>query len=169
MGLGIVQNGSYQVYSCNPPVQRTHPEYPIPIWALCRVDRRILAQHPGKTRVAVSLKSTISQLIGSCSTPLSPSTTRDAILLICQQVPWFCHIITLNKEGCMSSQSNPPTTSTKATGENPPGVGGVRRGKENFRAEVEGLMIFAKRDGEIIRRNQVLSELRHKRTDLKTA
>ena len=48
------------------------------------------------------------------------------------------------------------------------GSGLVWRGKENFagRKEVEGLVIFAKRDGEVVCREQVLCALRAKRTEL---
>jgi hypothetical protein len=130
-----------------------------------RADVRILSQHTGKTKVAVSMSGTIAQLIGSSSVPLSYDTTRDVILLICRSVPWFVQIITLNKEGCMSSQSTSTTTITNTTDK---GGGVVRKGKENRAVgkQVEGFVIFAKRDGEMICREQVLCELRAKRTEL---
>jgi hypothetical protein len=116
------------------------------------------------------MSGTIAQLIGSSSVPLSYDTTRDVILLICRSVPWFVQIITLNKEGCMSSQSTKTTTTTNTTEKGGGGVGGgvVRKGKENCAGgkPVEGLVIFAKRDGEMICREQVLCELRAKRTEL---
>jgi hypothetical protein len=117
------------------------------------------------------MSGTIAQLIGSSSVPLSYDTTRDVILLICRSVPWFVQIITLNKEGCMSSQSTNTTTTTNTTEKGGGVVGGgvVRRnGKENRAAgkQVEGLVIFAKRDGEMICREQVLCELRAKRSEL---
>jgi len=76
----------------------------------------------------------------------------------------------------MSSQSNTHpnnTTTTEKDGGVVPGGGMtdggiVRMGKENCvrGKEVEGLVIFTKRGGEIICREQVLSELRAKRTEL---
>lgn len=69
----------------------------------------------------------------------------------------------------MSSQSiRPPTINADVSG----GVvvvsgTGLRKGKENCGGkEVEGLVIFGKRGGEMICREQVLSELRAKRTEL---
>jgi hypothetical protein len=69
----------------------------------------------------------------------------------------------------MSSQSvgqatiNPDVRGGAVVG----GVTALRKGKENCRGkEVEGLVIFGKRGGEMICREQVLSELRAKRTEL---
>ena len=116
------------------------------------------------------MSGTIAQLIGSSSVPLSYDTTRDVVLLICRSVPWFAQIITLNKEGCMSSQSTNTTTTTNTTAKGGGAMGGkvVRKGKENRAGgkQVEGLVIFAKRDGDMICREHVLCELRAKRTEL---
>jgi hypothetical protein len=107
---------------------------------------RLLATHPGKTKVAVSLSGTITQLRQSSPVPLSTGMVRDVIDVLSGAVPWFCRVMEL---GCTSSQS-------------------IR--KENIdnrgvsaQNEVEGLIIFAKRDGRVIGREEVLKEFRSKR------
>src|SRR5277367_55182 len=121
MDPGNVQSGSFQVYSCIfPPSPPTVFIFLHLSFVRGRVELtvRILSQHVGKTRVAVSMSGTIAQLIGSSSVPLSHDTTRDIILLLCRSVPWFVQIITLNKEGCMSRQSTiHPTATTEKDGE----------------------------------------------------
>jgi hypothetical protein len=132
---------------------------------------RILAQHAGKTRVAVSLSSTIAQLIGSSSVALSSGMVKEVIIMISTSIPWFCQIITLNGEGCMNSQSSPPTnksTNDDEDDEKPTEGGsgrGRRRGKENC-GGVEGLVIFARREGEVIGRDEVISAFRARRLEL---
>jgi len=75
----------------------------------------------------------------------------------------------------MSSQSTSTTTTTNTMEKGGGVVGGgvvgggvMRKGKENCAGgkQVEGLVILAKRDGEMICREQVLCELRAKRTEL---
>ena len=125
-----------------------HVLHPYEIW----LTSRIISRFPGKQRVAVSLNSTIRDLIQSSSIAISEKLVRDVISIICDCVPWFCRIILLNGEnGCMSSPSTKQGEQKR-----------VVRGKENNREKgLEGLLIFAKRDGgEFIGREEVLKEFR---------
>ena len=130
-----------------------HVLQPYEIW----LTNRIISRFPGKQRVAVSLNSTIRDFIESSSIAISEKLVRDVISIICDCVPWFCRIIFLNGEnGCMSSPSTKQGEQTR-----------VVRGKENNKGKaVEGLLIFAKRDGgEFIGREEVLKEFRLKKRE----
>jgi len=145
---GIVENGPSGVFSCNDAVFLTNA--------------RILSAHTGKTRVAVSLSSTVGQLVMSSCIPVSEKMVREVIGIVCCCVPWFCRIIKLYGGGCMSSES----TTLDIKEEKNVGKKVMRR-KENRAIggkDVEGLLIFAKKeDGELIGREEVLKEFRFKK------
>jgi hypothetical protein len=117
----------------------------------------VLTRYPGKPRVAVALKTTVTELVASSSIPVSEGMVREVIDVVCGCVPWFCKVIKISEQGCMSGQS-----SIKSK-ENEGKV--MFRGKENgLGKEVEGLLIFAKREGgKLIGREDVLDDFRLKR------
>ena len=124
---------------------------------MTHANNRILTRFPGKTKVALSLNSTIAQFVMSSSVPVSEKMVRDSLDIVCGSVPWFCRIIQLNGEGCGSI--NALERERIAHG-----------GKENvvdnkLKKQVEGLLIFAKRDGEAVGQEQVLKEFRIKRLE----
>src|SRR5947207_380786 len=92
-----------------------------------RLIARIISQHPGKQRIAVSLNTMIKQFTLSSSVALSEKLVRDVIDLICTCVPWFCRMISLNEKGCMSSQSSSKTTKNEQM-EKTPGVKNLHKG-----------------------------------------
>lgn len=146
--------------------------------------------YPGKFRVCVSLNRTIEQFIQSSSIGISQKLVRDCIDLIATLVPWFCRIVKLNRDGCLSSQST-ITINTKVKDEEDAGKEGgeeeegmqKNKGKENgrtgleigvsFRGKenngngkaVEGILIFAKREGKFIGREEILKEFRLKKLE----
>ena len=135
----------------------------------------MLATHPGKMKVAVSLSGTITQLKMSSTVPLSEGMVRDVLDVLCTAVPWFCRVIRLE---CTSSQSiKTGIDNGNGKKENGNGKGETRKenlgGKENVGKEigngkgkdVEGLLIFSKRDGRVIGREDVLKEFRMKRQE----
>ena len=139
----------------------------------------MLSRYPEKHRVAVSLKGTITQFIQSSSTPISERLVKDTIILISHCSPWFVQIIKLNGDGCMSSQSSNHRQQQQKGEENGDNEKrknidddlarrGLKGGKENNNSGVkgvEGILIFAKRDGRFIGREEVLKEFRLKRID----
>src|SRR5436190_16685356 len=129
---------------------------------------RVMSRQPGKLRIAVSLQGTIKQFIQSSLIAVSEGLVRETIDLICTCTPWFCQVIKLNGEGCMSSQSSSDNTEdeedNKGMWEDNTNIARVLKGKENLRMnEVEGLLIFAKREGKFIGREDILKEFRLQR------
>jgi hypothetical protein len=117
----------------------------------------MLATHPGKTKLAVSLSAAVAQLKLSSTVPLSAGMIRDILDCLCAAVPWFVRVVKL---GCTSSQSKKENT--------PGGIGNGGKAIERVVKDVknvEGLLIFAKRDGEVIGREEVLKEFRVKRQE----
>jgi hypothetical protein len=146
----------------------------------------ILSQSPGRPRVAVSLPATVKQLVLSSTTPVSEDSVRAGIVIVTEAVPWFVRVIKVARDGYMSSPSIPqesgkarpelPPENTEKIGEGRKDDGCGKRvftGKENLggvTGEVEGLLIFAKRDGGIvIGREDVLREFRRKRQEWEMA
>jgi hypothetical protein len=135
---------------------------------------RILSKSPGKARVPVSLKKTVEQLALSSNIPVSHKEVKEVISIVSTSVPWFCRIIKLNGEGCMSSPSTTEDIVTPHRGNElqngrQENQKLIYRGKENggfnqLGKEVEGLLIFAKKDGKFIGREDVLKEFRQKRS-----
>jgi hypothetical protein len=131
-----------------------HVLTPPPSSKFC-INSRILTRYPGKPKVAVALKTMVTELVASSSVPVSEGMVREAIDVVSGCVPWFCKVIKISEQGCMSIK----------TKEND---GKVRfRGKENgLGKEVEGLLIFAKREGgKLIGREEVLEEFRRQRKE----
>lgn len=148
-------NGVYPPYSCNTSLSHI-------------ANGRMLSTSPGKTKVAVSLNATVKQLGMSCPVPMGDKSVRDVIEVVCSAVPWFCRIVNLSKdEGCTSSQNILNKDMKKKENENT--VTRVFGGKENengkVRKEVEGLLIFARRDGKLIGSEDVLKDFRAKRRE----
>jgi hypothetical protein len=128
----------------------------------------MLTTSPGKTKIAVSLTSTIKQLGMSSPVPMADKSVRDVIEILCSAVPWFCRIINLSKDdGCTSSQSIKDNEGDTTVRGNENAVTRVFGGKENGSGkvgkDVEGLLIFSRRDGKLIGREDVLREFRMKR------
>ena len=131
-------------------------------------DSRLLMRYPGKARVAVSLSATIEQIASSSHVPVSHVFVRQIITAVTNSVPWFCQIIKLNKEGCLSSLG----TEDKETQNELFQSKAIHRGKENWGGmgkQVEGLLIFAKRNGKLIGREDVLKEFREKWSEWENA
>jgi hypothetical protein len=138
----------------------------------------MLATHPGKMKVAVSLSGTITQLKMSSTVPLSEGMVRDVLDVLCTAVPWFCRVIRLE---CTSSQSiKTGIDNGNEKKENGNGKREINARKENLGGkenvgkkeigngrgkDVEGLLIFSKRDGRVIGREDVLKEFRMKRQE----
>jgi DNA replication factor Cdt1 C-terminal domain len=142
----------------------------------------ILAQRGTRTRVAVSLAGTAKQLAASSGTPCSAGEVRAGIVMLARCVPWFVRVIRVVGEGCLSSPSTSTPRGVKVVEnedsdeEEEETDGGLANevmgkrvfgGKENRGArEVEGLLIFAKRDGGgIIGQEDVLREFRGKKRE----
>jgi hypothetical protein len=85
---------------------------------------------------------------------LSERQVRDVLDVLCGAVPWFVKIITVGE--CTSSQSTKKENGGNTKKEN------LRNGS---RKQVEGLLIFGKRDGKEIGREDVLNEFRLKRQE----
>jgi hypothetical protein len=104
---------------------------------------------------------------------MADKSVRDVIEIVCSAVPWFCRIINLSKdEGCTNSQSTKDKEGdTRVVPGDEDGVTRVFGGKENGSGkvgkDVEGLLIFARRDGKLIGREDVLREFRMKRGEWK--
>jgi hypothetical protein len=141
-----------------------------------------MAQKGTRTRVAVSLAGTAKQLAASSGTPCSAGEVRAAIVMLGRCVPWFVRVIRVVGEGCLSSLSTPTVSAAAKVAENEDSDeeevtdGGISNevmgkrvfgGKENRGArEVEGLLIFAKRDGGgVIGQEDVLREFRGKKRE----
>jgi hypothetical protein len=120
----------------------------------------MLATHPGKTKLAISLPAAVAQLKLSSTVPLSAGMIRDILDCLCAAVPWFLKVVKL---GCTSSPSMKENT-PGAVGNGGNGIGRVLKDTK----DVEGLLIFAKRDGGVIGREEVLKEFRLKRQEWET-
>ena len=148
---------------------------------------RLLASNPGKSKLTISLNAVSQQLIQSSAVPISQGHIRQVISLVCECVPWFCQIVALGSSGgeCVSSPStNEETTRTSAT----EGTGMLARnisgksvvqgttaiqrkensldeGNGNMSVGVKGLLIFGKREGRLIGREEVLAQFRRKKEE----
>ena len=146
---GNVESGVYLPYSC---------PYSTLLSKFC-VNSRVLTRFPGKPRVAVALKTMVAELVASSSIPVSEGIVREVIDVLSGCVPWFCKVIKISEQGCMSSRGSIKAKETD--------VKAMFRGKENgLGKQVEGLLIFAKREGgTLIGREEVLEEFRLKRKE----
>lgn len=97
----------------------------------------------------------------SSNIPVSDDLVRQVVKTVCGSVPWFCRIIKLRGDECMSSKDEEKGKYMRIGG-------GITGGKENQSQrgkEVEGLLIYAKREGMLIGREEVLKEFRSKRAE----
>ena len=104
----------------------------------------------------------------SSSIPVSDDLVRQVIEIICSSVPWFCRVIKLQGDECMSSTTNEGQTKDEEKGKYMRIGGRIIGGKENqsrVGKDVEGLLIFAEREGMLIGREKVLKEFRSKRAE----
>ena len=128
----------------------------------------LLSQMPARPRVAVSFGATVKQLVSSSGIPTSAEAVRAGVEVVAQAVPWFVRVIRLREGGvmapeCLSMRERPENN---GEGEMVGSAGNrVFGGKENGRGrQIEGLLIFARRDGGIVvGREDVLREFRAKR------
>jgi hypothetical protein len=130
-----------------------------------RPDSRILASRSGISKITISVTAITAQLITSSVIPISRDQVRGVLKVVCECVPWFCRIIEIgggNGE-CGSSLSYPEgiggDMNMRGRGKEN-GIGGAGRGKG-----IEGLLIFGKREGRLIGREEVLCQFRMKKEE----
>lgn len=122
---------------------------------------RILASNPGKSKVTLSLNSVTQQLQQSSTVAISKENVRRVVEAVCECVPWFCEIVLLGGD-CQSSPSTPGVAAK---------AGNQVIGKENDSAKpglgegIQGLLIFGKRNGRLIGREEVIAQFRMKRDE----
>jgi hypothetical protein len=107
----------------------------------------------------MSLQATVEQLAQSSQIPVSNALVHEVVVNVANAVPWFCQVLKLDKKGCLSSDEDQLGIDESTMG---------HRRKENVSKtgkDVEGLLIFAKKDGKLIGLEDVLREFRDKRAE----
>lgn len=134
--------------------------------------------------MTISLNTLISQLITSSTIPISRTEVRYVVTVVSSCVPWFCRIIEIggacgsNLIGNVGGETEMGRVMGGDTVDGMGGDGGDGMGgKENdFKGMsamngmgrgrgVEGLLIFGKRDGRLIGREEVLAQFRMKKEE----
>src|SRR5579862_1813898 len=139
-------------------------------------DIRILTSQPGKSKVTISLNTLITQLMTSSTVPISRTEVRYIVTVVSRCVPWFCQIIEIGGGGrCLSGTVGAETMMGRDVGDRMNGkenelkgisrVSGIGNGGRGNGKGVEGLLIFGKRDGRLIGREEVLSQFRMKKEE----